>query len=130
MADTDSILLSVRGFLGLKDVDAFDGQIIPLINSALRVLNQNGAGTSISIEGDWETWLDFKDPLNEPVIDVFDSCKLFIMFKVKQLFDPPAPNTAGYLQSNIDEHLWRIREAYNVPEVLRTNNTSEVYYGP
>lgn len=129
MSQENSILLSVRGFLGLKTVEAFDDQIIPLINSALRTLNQNGAGTNITVTGLDETWEDFKNPLSTPIVDVFDSCKLFTMLKVKQLFDPPAPNTATYVQSNIEEHLWRIHEAYNIPEILRTVNPSEVYYG-
>ena len=126
----DSILENVKAFLGLKGVDAFDPQITPLINSALNTLNQNGAGRMLDVVDATQSWNDFRNPLQVTTYDMTNSCKTFVSLKVKQLFDPPAPNTAGYVQSNIDELLWRIREAYNTPEILRTNNMEGVAYDP
>lgn len=110
----DTILQSVKKFLQVEDVDAFDGQIVPMINSALNTLNQNGAGKFINITKDCDlTWEDFRDPDIIPTSPIHEACQTYTMLKVKQLFDPPAPNTAGYLQSTIDELLWRINAACN-----------------
>ena len=116
--EKESILETVKAFIGLSEVDAFDNQILPLINSCINTLNQNGAGVPIDVIDSTATWSDFRGPVI-PVIDLTNSCKTYTMLKVKQLFDPPAPNTAGYVASTLDELLWRIREAYNTPEVLR-----------
>lgn len=114
-----TILESVRDFLQLKDVEAFDDQLIPLIDSALNTLNQNGAGNNVSIRKKTDlNWDDFLIIDNKPDVDVSETCQAYTMLKVKQLFDPPAPNTAGYLQSTLDELLWRIHTAYNKPEKL------------
>lgn len=114
----ESILETVRAFIGLAGVDAFDHQILPLINSSINTLNQHGAGVPIYVEDTKATWNDFRGPVI-PVRDLTSSCKTYVMLKVKQLFDPPAPNTAGYVASTLDELLWNIKEAYNTPEVLR-----------
>lgn len=114
----ESILETVRAFIGLAGVEAFDHQILPLINSSINTLNQHGAGVPIYVEDTQATWNDFRGPV-VPVRDLTSSCKTYVMLKVKQLFDPPAPNTAGYVASTLDELLWNIKEAYNTPEVLR-----------
>ena len=92
----ESILETVRAFIGLAGVDAFDNQILPLINSSINTLNQHGAGVPIYVEDTQATWNDFRGPV-VPVRDLTSSCKTYVMLKVKQLFDPPAPNTAGYV---------------------------------
>lgn len=105
-----TILEDVRNVLGLED-ESFDDEISMHILSTLAILNQNGVGRSI--ESAEATWDDFKDPNQTEGNFIFATAKLYTFLKVKQLFDPPQPNAAGYLKEVTDEQLWRLREAYS-----------------
>ena len=113
MAESDSILETIVSGLGLEvDESAFNPEIIMYVNSALLTVYQNGAGTPLVVKSNVETWDNFKDPLQVEGNKMFEQIKLYVMLKTKIIFDPPPPSTAPYMQSYIDELLWRIRAAY------------------
>ena len=82
------------------------------VNSALLTVYQNGAGTPLVVKDYAQTWEEFKDPAQVEGNKMFEQIKLYVMLKTKIIFDPPPPSTATYMQSYIDELLWRIRVAY------------------
>ena len=115
MAESESILETIVTGLGLElNENAFDYEILMYINSALLTVYQNGAGTPLVVKSNVETWDEFKDPAQVQGNKMFEQIKLYVMLKTKIIFDPPPPSTATYMQSYIDELLWRIRVAYCV----------------
>ena len=113
MAESESILETIVTGLGLElNENAFDYEILMYINSALLTVYQNGAGTPIVVKDYAQTWEEFKDPAQVEGNKMFEQIKLYVMLKTKIIFDPPPPSTATYMQSYIDELLWRIRVAY------------------
>jgi hypothetical protein len=103
-----SILKSTKKVLGLPDtLDAYDQDVLTLINSAFSNLLQIGIGPpeGFSIEDEAPVWDDFITP--GPVLN---SVKAYIYLKVKYAFDPP--NTSFLLAATsdqIDELEWRLR---------------------
>lgn len=83
----DSILRDVREMCDVgKDVDSFDGQLIPLINTFLFRSAQFGVGKKgFSITGDTEKWTDFV----EEGFEFYSALKNYISIRVKLIFDPP-----------------------------------------
>ena len=115
MAESESILETIVSGLGLEvDESAFNPEIIMYVNSALLTVCQNGAGTPLVVKDYAQTWEEFKDPAQVEGNKMFEQIKLYVMLKTKIIFDPPPPSTAPYMQSYIDELLWRIRAAYCV----------------
>lgn len=115
MAESESILETIVSGLGLEvDESAFNPEIIMYVNSALSTVYQNGAGTPLVVKDYAQTWEEFKDPAQVEGNKMFEQIKLYVMLKTKIIFDPPPPSTAPYMQSYIDELLWRIRAAYCV----------------
>ena len=113
MAESESILETIVSGLGLEvDEPAFNSEITMYINSALLTVYQNGAGTPLVVKDYAQTWEEFKDPAQVEGNKMFEQIKLYVMLKTKIIFDPPPPSTATYMQSYIDELLWRIRAAY------------------
>ena len=115
MVESESILETIVSGLGLEiDEAAFNPEIIMYVNSALLTVYQNGAGTPLVVKDYAQTWEEFKDPAQVEGNKMFEQIKLYVMLKTKIIFDPPPPSTAPYMQSYIDELLWRIRVAYCV----------------
>ena len=115
MAESESILETIVSGLGLEiDESAFNSEIIMYVNSALVTVYQNGAGTPLVVKDYAQTWDEFKDPAQVEGNKMFEQIKLYVVLKTKIIFDPPPPSTATYMQSYIDELLWRIRAAYCV----------------
>ena len=113
MAESECILETIVSGLGLEvDESAFNSEIIMYVNSALLTVYQNGAGTPLVVKDYAQTWEEFKDPAQVEGNKMFEQIKLYVMLKTKIIFDPPPPSTAPYMQSYIDELLWRIRAAY------------------
>lgn len=102
----DSILNTIKKMLGIDpDYDAFDTDIIILINSVLLSLNQMGIGTSspFSITGSEETWSDFLEGSTD-----LEPVKSYIYMKVRCAFDPPESSSAMEAMKNLmDEFEWR-----------------------
>ena len=115
MVESESILETIVSGLGLEvDESAFNSEIPMYITSALLTVYQNGAGTPLVVKDYAQTWEEFKDPAQVEGNKMFEQIKLYVMLKTKIIFDPPPPSTATYMQSYIDELLWRIRVAYCV----------------
>jgi len=101
----ESILTSVKRLLGIEeDYEAFDGELVLLINSTLSVLNQLGVGAEgYTIKDKSETWKDF---LGEDT--PFEAVKSYVYMKVRLLFDPPQSSAhIESLNKLISEFEWR-----------------------
>lgn len=83
----ESILLNIRVMCDVgKDVDSFDGQLIPLINTFLFRSAQFGVGKKgFMVTGVNETWKDFLEDNAEK----YAAIKNYISIRVKLIFDPP-----------------------------------------
>lgn len=105
-----SILGAVKKGLGISETDAFDGELLIHLNSALSKLNQNGVGKAIMVEDSSVTWADFQDPDQNNLHFAF--VPQFVTLSCKVFFDPPPPSMVEYYNRAIDEILWRLRTAY------------------
>ena len=115
---TKSILKDVREAVGLSsDSTEFDTELIMHINSAIGKLNQNGVGAFLVVQNEEPKWSDLQDPLQVEGNKFFQMVPLFIALSTKLIFDPPPPSAVEYFASNIDQHLWRLKLAYEEPYV-------------
>lgn len=105
----NSILISTKKKLGLAaDYDAFDVDIIDLINSAFSDLTSLGVGPAngFMIEDETTEWVDFLgDDLEN------NSVKTYVYLKVRSIFDPPA---TSYLVTAMEKQLEEIAFRLNV----------------
>lgn len=103
-----SILYTIKKMLGLDpDYDAFDVDIVVLINSAFMTLSQLGVGPSsgYQINGSDETWSDF---LGEDE-NKLSAVKSYIYLKTRLVFDPPGNSfVVSSIESHIKELEWRL----------------------
>lgn len=103
----ESILVTIKKMLGLDaNYDAFDTDVIVLINSALMTLMQADVGpkTGFRITGYDESWDEFLT--NEVLLE---AAKQYIYMKVRLIFDPPTSGTAvEALKQASEETLWRL----------------------
>lgn len=103
----NSILTSIKLDLGMtEDYEAYDNQIIELINSVFVILNQIGVGPSqtFSIEDKTTTWDEFTNDRNE-----IQSVKTYMYEKVRLLFDPPQNSShVEALKQSASEFEWRL----------------------
>lgn len=94
----NSILDSVKKSLGLDcEYDAFDADIIMLINTVFAEYNQMGIGPEdgFEITDDSATWNDYEESsLMAPGL------KTLTYLKVKTLFDPPASSVLAEAMKN------------------------------
>ena len=83
----ESILLNIRVMCDVgENVDSFDGQLIPLINTFLFRSAQFGVGKKgFMVTGTKETWQDFIPEESE----FYAAVKSYIAIRVKLIFDPP-----------------------------------------
>lgn len=103
----DSILDTTKKSLGLDaDYDAFDVDIILLINSAFSTFNQLGIGplAGFMIEDKNKLWSEFtQDDLK------INSVKTLMFLKVKFVFDPPGTSfVLTAIENQIKELEWRL----------------------
>lgn len=110
----DSILDTIKLMIGYEtDYTPFDTEIITLINSSLRKLNQLGVGVSnFVITGRDETWQDFlKDDISR-----FSDAKTYIFIDVKLLHDPPSNSfIVSCFQDEMKELEWRMNVDHETP---------------
>lgn len=105
--EEDSILKSIKGFLGIQEEDNdFDQDVLLHVNTMLSNLYQIGVGEEPKhIFSDEETWTDLFS--NEP--ELIDLIKEYIFLKTKLLFDPPSSSfVLNALSEQINEVQWRI----------------------
>lgn len=103
----DSILNSIKKFLGLdSDYDAFDTDLIVLINSALMTLNQLGVGIDgYAIAGSESIWSDFLGSRDD-----LEAVKMYTYLSVRLVFDPPSSGTVvGSYEKLRSEYEWRLK---------------------
>ena len=104
----DSILNSVKIALGLNvEDDAFDQELLMLINSTLMTLQQIGVGPQdrlFNITDSTATWSEYlEDPTELPMV------KNYIGIRVRLIFDPPQSSSLDQaLRQDIAEYEWRM----------------------
>ena len=107
ISNNDSILTSIKKLMGLtEEYDAFDKDILILINSVLFELEQIGvkAKDGFSLTDKTVVWSDYSD--DDRLLNVL---RPYIYMKTKLTFDPPT--SSGALDSMnriIDRFEWRI----------------------
>lgn len=125
MADTDSILTSIKKLLGIqKDYTHFDQDIIIHINSVFMTLGQLGVGPEegFAIEDDLIKWTDYI-----PESPILHTIKSYMYLKVRLLFDPPSSSIAVESMNRIiNEFEWRINLQ---AEQTNTNVEEEIQNG-
>lgn len=103
----ESVLNTIKKMLGLADdYDAFDTDIIVLINGALMVLSQLGVSSDsgVVITGSDEIW---DDVVNDPM--KLEASKTYVFLRVKTVFDPPASGTVmDAYEQTMKELEWRL----------------------
>lgn len=103
----ESILNSVKKMLGLEpNYDAFDLDIIMLINSALMTLAQIGVGpkAGYKITSSEETWSAIL-----PDDRLVEAVKTYVYYRVRIMFDPPANSfVLDAIKEEMREAEWRI----------------------
>lgn len=105
---SNSILLSVKKSLGIPPtVDAFDVDLILLINSVFAELHQLGVGPDqvFSIEDESSQWEEFvtKSSIN--------MVQAYMFLEVKMMFDPPQSAVLTAMEKKRDEYEWRLNVA-------------------
>ena len=107
ISNNDSILTSIKKLMGLtEEYDAFDQDILILINSVLFELEQIGvkAKDGFVLSDKTAVWSDYSDDDR-----LLNALKPYIYMKTKLTFDPPT--STGALDSMnriIDRFEWRI----------------------
>lgn len=109
----ESVLKSVRKMIGpSEEYTYFDADLIMHINSVFNILQQMGLGSEsgFAIEGEDETWDDFKTATG--VTDnIVEMVKSYVYLKVRMQFDPPTGAVASAFQEQIKEYEWRLNVA-------------------
>lgn len=103
----ESILNSIKKLMGLAaDYDAFDSDLVVLINTALMTLSQIGVGEiGFSITGSDETWSSFLKSRGD-----LAAAKDYVYISTKLIFDPPSSSSVIASYEKIrDELAWRLR---------------------
>ena len=102
----NSILNKVKKFCNIgSDYNVFDEDIIMLINSNFRTLNQLGVGVKgFCIDGASETWFDFLEENTDELSSVVE----FVCLNVRLIFDPPVGSTLTAYKERIQELTWRL----------------------
>lgn len=105
--DIDSILVSIKKFVNIDPLDeAFDQDIIMLINAEFMTLHQLGIGPDegFAITEPDTVWSEYvSDPL------LLNSVRTYIGLKVRMIFDPPASSVvADAINNRIAELEFRL----------------------
>ena len=96
------ILQDVKLLLGLSsEEDAFDKEVMILVNAALVELSQLGMPEFTAYPS--STWRDYMGDANYPGI-----AQALVYSKVQLAFDPPVGSVLTALESLIREHEWRL----------------------
>jgi hypothetical protein len=115
---TKSILRDIREAVGLSsDSTEFDTELLMHINSSIGKLNQNGVGAFLVVQNEESKWSDLQDPSQVEGNKFFQLIPLFMTLSTKLLFDPPPPSSVQYHADNVNQHLWRLKIAYEQPYV-------------
>lgn len=107
ISNNDSILTSIKKLMGLtEEYDAFDQDILILINSVLFELEQIGvkAKDGFALSDKTAVWSDYSDDDR-----LLNALKPYIYMKTKLTFDPPTSSwVLDSMNRIIDRFEWRI----------------------
>lgn len=114
--ENSSILNTVKKYCGLTDdYDAFDQDILVLINGAILDLTQNGIGpeSGYIVSGAASAWRDLIGDFPNP-----GAVATYISLKVRILFDPPVSSfVLDAYKKQLDELIWRLNLEADKQEV-------------
>lgn len=103
----NSILSTIKKMLGFEsEYEAFDEDLVVLINGFIRELYQLGVGKEhFAVTGNEQTWADYLGNAN----GVLDDVKSYIYYKVRLIFNPPSNSfVVKSYKDAIEETAWRI----------------------
>lgn len=103
----NSILSTIKKMLGFEsEYEAFDEDLVVLINGFIRELYQLGVGEErFAVTGNEQTWADYLGNAN----GVLDDVKSYIYYKVRLIFNPPSNSfVVKSYKDAIEETAWRI----------------------
>lgn len=115
----ESILDSIKKFVGVSvDDDAFDDELIMIVNGIFMTLQQIGVGsqsTLFHIEDNSSTWSDYlENPTELPMVQTYTA------IRTRLVFDPPQSSTLEQaLRQEVAEYEWRLNvkvDDYHVEE--------------
>ena len=118
-----SILTSVKKSLGIsQEIDAFDPDLILLINSGFGKLHQLGVGpeTPFSIQDEIDEWEDFTS--DETLLGMV---REFVYLSVRLVFDPPTASVLTEMKNKVSELEWRLNVAGDSPIDRSDQNEQE-----
>lgn len=118
-----SILTSVKKSLGIsQEIDAFDPDLILLINSEFGKLHQLGVGpeTPFSIQDEIDEWEDFTS--DETLLGMV---REFVYLSVRLVFDPPTASVLTEMKNKVSELEWRLNVAGDSPIDRSDQNEQE-----
>lgn len=106
----DEVIISnLRTVCGLADDDSFDNDLATYAGGAFSTMAQVGVGKEdfVLTTGE-EKWSDLlgEEAMKTPI---FPLARQYTQLYVRQLFDPPAPTTVTYMQSVLEENIWRLK---------------------
>lgn len=104
-----TIMDDLREVCGLEQDKSFDKDLGLYAGGAFATMIQIGVGfDKFYIETGVEEWADFLGPeaMKTPI---YPLAKQYTQLYVRELFDPPAPSTVTYIQSTLNENLWRLQ---------------------
>ena len=106
----DSILVTIKKMLGLDlEYQAFDTDVVVLLNSAFMKLQQIGVGpvAGFALNGRMDQmWSDFL-----PADTMLEAVKTYLYLSVKMIFDPPGNSyVMDAMKTEKEELEWRLRE--------------------
>lgn len=108
---SDSILFSVKHFIGIPDDDSFDSDIMIIINNACSTLYQLGVLNS-------PYFITSKDDTYDDLIpngseDIMSQIKEYFICKTRLIFDSSTLSSTviEVIKETIKELEWRLREA-------------------
>ena len=124
MIDKDSIIASTKKLLNIEaDDQAFDTDIIMLINSEFLTLHQLGIGpdTPYVVTDYDQTWNDFSD--DKQLVDMI---KIYVYLRVRLIFDPPASSVVSdAINARISELEWRLNIQAETNQAAQEEATTE-----
>lgn len=115
-----SILKSIKKMLGIDPaLEAFDQDIMVLINSALDSLHQLGIGpiSGYAITDDSNVWPEFS-----PNTNTLGSVVSYVYIRTKLIFDPPLTSfVIEAYERQLHELAWRIQSQKECEDIAATN---------
>lgn len=108
---SDSILNSVKKLIGIEPSDkSFDVDVMMNINAAIFTLNQLGVVTrGYSVTSEEDTYADLFGDQTE---DVVNQIKMYLVCKVRLVFDPPASSIVMEATKEVIKEMeWRLNVA-------------------